>query len=80
MKKRRMNHFLLSIFVCFIVSFDFGQTSVAEIEAQRPIGYGYTIKSVGKDSSGRSLTAALQLIENSSVFGPDVQNLNLIAR
>ncbi|CAK9144628.1 unnamed protein product [Ilex paraguariensis] len=44
-----------------------------------PVGYGYSIRSTTVDSSGRSLTAQLQLLKNSTAFGPDIQNLNLIA-
>ncbi|GFY95468.1 glycosyl hydrolases family 31 protein [Actinidia rufa] len=48
------------------------------------VGYGYRVRSVGTsttDSSGMSssLTAHLQLIKNSSLLGPDIQNLNLLA-
>ncbi|PHU17064.1 Alpha-glucosidase [Capsicum chinense] len=42
-----------------------------------PIGYGYIVRSKGVDSSGRILTASLQLIKGSSVYGPDIQNLSL---
>lgn len=44
------------------------------------IGYGYKVISVGADSTATSLTAKLQLIQKSSVFGPDVPSLNLVAR
>ncbi|KAF2304597.1 hypothetical protein GH714_034601 [Hevea brasiliensis] len=44
----------------------------------KPVGYGYRIQSAGIDASGK-LEAYLHLIKNSSSFGPDLQNLNLIA-
>ncbi|KAF2304596.1 hypothetical protein GH714_034594 [Hevea brasiliensis] len=44
----------------------------------KPVGYGYRIQSAGIDASGM-LKADLHLIKNSSSFGPDLQNLNLIA-
>ncbi|KAK6267816.1 hypothetical protein QUC31_011976 [Theobroma cacao] len=43
------------------------------------VGYGYAIQSVGVDQSGKLLKADLRLIKNSTIFGPDIQNLNLIA-
>ncbi|GAA0140753.1 glucosidase [Lithospermum erythrorhizon] len=68
-------HFL-SYFLHLIVSVSFftSQTTSGD-----PIGYGYRVKSVSKDPSGRSLVASLQLIQNSSVYGPDIQHLSLIA-
>ncbi|KAL7241397.1 hypothetical protein ACSBR1_014066 [Camellia fascicularis] len=44
-----------------------------------PVGYGYVIRSATVSLSGKSLTAHLQLIKNSTVFGPDIQSLTLIA-
>ncbi|KAL7131226.1 hypothetical protein ABFS83_13G184200 [Erythranthe nasuta] len=48
-------------------------------EAESIIGYGYNLRSVTTDPAGKSLTAHLQLINGSSVFGPDVQLLSLTA-
>ncbi|KAH7836674.1 hypothetical protein Vadar_004204 [Vaccinium darrowii] len=45
-----------------------------------PIGYGYVIRSVAVDDSGKLLTANLQLIRNTSVYGPDIHHLRLTAR
>ncbi|KAL9456564.1 hypothetical protein AB3S75_005734 [Citrus x aurantiifolia] len=43
------------------------------------VGYGYSVRSVAVDSSLKSLTAGLGLIRSSSVYGPDIQSLNLFA-
>lgn len=49
-------------------------------EEELQIGYGYEIQSVSVDASGKLLTANLQLIKNSSVYGCDIQSLSIIAR
>ncbi|KAF7851421.1 hypothetical protein BT93_L3962 [Corymbia citriodora subsp. variegata] len=43
------------------------------------IGYGYTVQSAAIDRSGTTLAAELRLIKGTSVYGPDVENLHLIA-
>ncbi|KAL3522922.1 hypothetical protein ACH5RR_015756 [Cinchona calisaya] len=48
-------------------------------ENQESVGYGYAIKSVGTDSAGKSMIAHLDLIKDSSVFGPDIPSLLLTA-
>ncbi|KDP34887.1 hypothetical protein JCGZ_09175 [Jatropha curcas] len=71
-----ISHFyLLLLHLLFYVFF---LCSVSNGEAE-PIGYGYKIQSAGIDASGKLLRADLQLIKNSSTFGSDLQNLNLIA-
>ncbi|KAJ0954373.1 putative alpha-glucosidase [Helianthus annuus] len=57
------------------------QKTVANTEKQpEPIGYGYSIRSVALDSLGKSLAADLQLNKKSSLFGPDIDELRLVAR
>ncbi|KAJ0733185.1 putative alpha-glucosidase [Helianthus annuus] len=56
------------------------QKTVANTEKQpEPIGYGYSIRSVALDSLGKSLAADLQLNKRSSLFGPDIDELRLVA-
>ncbi|XP_034698722.1 alpha-glucosidase-like isoform X2 [Vitis riparia] len=68
-------HHLLFAFL-FCCSFSVLCFSNAKNE---PVGYGYRVRSVSFDPSGKSLTAHLDLIKTSPVFGPDVWNLNLVA-
>ncbi|KAG6642571.1 hypothetical protein I3843_09G145000 [Carya illinoinensis] len=67
-------HTTLLFFLCFLVP-----PLSAEKEKETPLGYGYTVRSVTVDPSGKSLNAHLHLIKSSSVFGPDIKNLNFIA-
>ncbi|XP_056161877.1 alpha-glucosidase-like [Syzygium oleosum] len=43
------------------------------------VGYGYTVRSAAVDRSGATLAAELRLINRTSVYGPDVENLRLVA-
>ncbi|KAI6706066.1 hypothetical protein NL676_009028 [Syzygium grande] len=44
------------------------------------VGYGYTVRSAAIDPSGATLAAELRLINRTSIYGPDVENLRLVAR
>ncbi|KAG8365684.1 hypothetical protein BUALT_Bualt18G0132100 [Buddleja alternifolia] len=73
------SHILVILFICFSVPFYFAKKTTAQQNDQLPIGHGYTVKAISKDSERHSLSATLHTISSSSVFGPDIQNLNLIA-
>ncbi|XP_011620789.1 probable alpha-glucosidase Os06g0675700 [Amborella trichopoda] len=45
--------------------------------SSEPIGYGYTLKCINQSRDGKSMSGELSLINNSSVYGPDVHNLIL---
>ncbi|KAK9022422.1 hypothetical protein V6N11_002688 [Hibiscus sabdariffa] len=62
------NHllFLIIISTCSVIHGD-----------NEAVGYGYELKSVSVDPNNKWLTAGLALIRNSSVYGPDIQNLKL---
>ncbi|GFQ04445.1 alpha-glucosidase [Phtheirospermum japonicum] len=74
--RAHLHYFLLLILFAFLDPPLFASSSSVE---ETVIGYGYSLRSVTVDSSGESLTAQLQLINKSSVFGPDVQLLSLTA-
>lgn len=69
-------HLFHNLFL-FLIIFSFPYSVHGVNEA---VGYGYKLKSVSVDSNQKWLTADLGLIRNSSVYGPDIQNLNLFAR
>ncbi|KAK4399485.1 Alpha-glucosidase [Sesamum angolense] len=78
-RRSRRHYFLLLIFFQASI-FTFFDTAISSSsEAEVIIGYGYSVRSVSADPPGKSLTAHLQLINNSSVFGPDIQLLSLTA-
>ncbi|ONK65726.1 uncharacterized protein A4U43_C06F300 [Asparagus officinalis] len=69
MKPYRRLLFFISL--CFSCSLSLSQ--------DEPTGNGYKVNSVHIDPSGKSLAAKLQLINSTSVYGPDIRNLNLFA-
>ena len=77
----QQNHTLLFFFFfCTLVCYFPRSNGRLEEKDAVPVGHGYKIRSVFIDPSGKSLTAYLGLINSSSIFGPDIQNLNFIAR
>ncbi|CAN6553527.1 unnamed protein product [Malus baccata var. baccata] len=74
-----MYHHLHLPFFFFSSIFCLISSAKAIAEAEAAVGYGYKIQSVHYDSSGNSLTADLGLIKSSSLYGPDIPNLNLHA-
>ncbi|XP_058728037.1 alpha-glucosidase-like [Vicia villosa] len=65
------SHRIQTLTFCFIFFIVISQ-SVAD----EPVGYGYTITNV-TNTKANSLSATLKLINSSSVFGTDIQLLNL---
>ncbi|XP_077244619.1 glycosyl hydrolases family 31 protein [Tasmannia lanceolata] len=59
--------------------FSFFFLSVFSLSEGEAIGYGYELRSVTVDPSGKSLKANLRLIKPTSIYGPDIPNLNLLA-
>ncbi|KAG0478032.1 hypothetical protein HPP92_012751 [Vanilla planifolia] len=47
--------------------------------SQEPVSYGYQLHSLHSHASGGLFTAQLQLIRNTTIYGPDIQKLNLTA-
>ncbi|KAJ4702523.1 Alpha-glucosidase [Melia azedarach] len=68
-----LSHHLLLILVLFFCCNIF-----VAAEKEAVVGYGYAVRSATVDSlSGKSLTAELQLIKDSSTYGSDIQRLKL---
>ncbi|VVA35075.1 PREDICTED: alpha-glucosidase [Prunus dulcis] len=67
--------FLSAVFHCGLVS----SSNTKGAKEAAVAGFGYKIQSVNYESSGNSLTANLGLIKKSSLYGPDIPNLNLHA-
>ncbi|KAL3739414.1 hypothetical protein ACJRO7_020779 [Eucalyptus globulus] len=72
--------FALLIFLYLLSSTSDVHASVGEGEGTPGVvGYGYTVGSVTVDASGTALTAKLRLIKATTVYGPDVESLRLVA-
>ncbi|GAV66142.1 Glyco_hydro_31 domain-containing protein/Gal_mutarotas_2 domain-containing protein [Cephalotus follicularis] len=69
----------LLLVLCLCVWFPSSSSGNAKEEKGAPVGYGYSIEAVSLDSSRKSLTAHLALINNSSVYGDDIQRLTFFA-
>ncbi|ONK59261.1 uncharacterized protein A4U43_C08F4630 [Asparagus officinalis] len=69
----------LLFYLFFLCSYFYFNSSSCYQENEQIVGYGYELGSVYSDPSGKLLNAELKLIKNSSVYGPDIQNLNLFA-
>ncbi|KAK7412839.1 hypothetical protein VNO78_04508 [Psophocarpus tetragonolobus] len=67
----------LQLLFCVCVCLTF--CSASSSEATVPVGYGYTISAVNSYPTSISLTANLNLVKASSVFGPDLPYLSLAA-
>ena len=77
----QQNHTLLFFFFfCILVCYLPCSNGRSEEKDAVLVGDGYRIRSVSIDPSGKSLIAYLGLINSSSIFGSDIQNLNFIAR
>ncbi|KAH1066676.1 hypothetical protein J1N35_031663 [Gossypium stocksii] len=74
-QKKDLLHHLLLFFIIFSAA---SSSYLAVVHGvNEAVGYGYKLKSVSVDPEQKWLTADLVLIRNSSVYGPDIQKLNL---
>ncbi|KAK3430580.1 hypothetical protein EUGRSUZ_K01953, partial [Eucalyptus grandis] len=71
---------IIAIFLYLLSSTSEVRASVGEGEGTPGvIGYGHTVGSVTLNTSGTALTAKLRLIKATTVYGPDVESLRLVA-
>ncbi|KAJ8509679.1 hypothetical protein OPV22_000113 [Ensete ventricosum] len=66
-------------FPCFFFLLLISFFSCSASEDQQVVGHGYNLRSVSVDPSGKSLTAELGLIQETSVYGADIPKLSLLA-
>ncbi|KAJ4798679.1 Alpha-glucosidase [Rhynchospora pubera] len=67
----------LILFYCLSVTFTLYSCSCSQ--EKQVVGYGYEVGSVERNSSEGWLSAELSVIEKSSVYGDDIESLNLVA-
>jgi alpha-glucosidase len=70
--------FSLLLFYCFSLAFILYSGSC--FQEEKVTGFGYEVGSVVRDPSERWLSAELSVIEKSSMYGDDIENLSLVAR
>ncbi|KAJ4757821.1 Alpha-glucosidase [Rhynchospora pubera] len=67
------------IILFYCLSTTFILFSCSCFQEEQVVGYGYVVNSVERDSSGSWLSAELSVIQKSSVYGDDIESLNLVA-
>ncbi|XP_059641389.1 alpha-glucosidase-like [Cornus florida] len=72
------NHNLFFFLIFHFFIFTLCSATTPNRLEEEPVGYGYTLRSVTVDPYGKFLTAHLQLINNSSVYGLDITHLRLL--
>ena len=72
---------LLAVLLLVLYTVVVETTALKSDNQGEAIGHGYQVKQAKvENSTSKSLAALLQLIQNSSVYGPDIQLLSLTAR
>ncbi|KAJ6301188.1 hypothetical protein OIU77_015491 [Salix suchowensis] len=78
-KATSQSHSNLPLIFCFILLVHRVPLASGKEVKEEVVGYGYKVGSVNTGSTGQSLTADLSIIKKSSVYGNDIQHLNLVA-
>ena len=79
-RRRLLSAVVLFLFTCFFRLTASLPFAAGEQRENSAVGYGYRVRSGRVDPTGKSLTADLDLIEKSSVYGPDIERLSIQAR
>ncbi|XP_030514241.2 LOW QUALITY PROTEIN: alpha-glucosidase-like [Rhodamnia argentea] len=79
MRRSREHRRLLFLFSLILSLLSCPSDADGEGGGKGVIGYGYTVESVAVEPLGATLAAKLHLINRTSVYGPDVENLLLVA-